>query len=77
MLSKKKIKEIVERNQDYLDALEEFDRTGQLRKVTRKERATFTVDTHLLRKFRSYCENNGLKMSQVIEKLIKSKLEIS
>ena len=76
MLSKKKIKDLIEKNEDYLEALAEFDRTGQLRKVTRKERVTFTIDMDLMRKFRNYCEKNNQKMSNVIEKMIKDKLNL-
>jgi len=76
MLSKKKITELVEGNKDLLLALEEFDRTGQLSKAKYKERISLTVDMELMRKFRSYCEDNGLKMSQVVEKLIKEELSI-
>jgi len=76
MLSEKKIKQLVEKNKDFLEALEEFDRTGQLSKISYKERATFTVDTDLMKKFRRYCAKNNLKMSNVIEQLIKEKLKL-
>ncbi|HLC88809.1 MAG TPA: hypothetical protein VJG49_02110 [Candidatus Nanoarchaeia archaeon] len=75
MLSEKKIKQLVETNKDFLEALEEFDRTGQLSKVNYKERVTFTIDMDLVRKFRSYCAKNNFKMSNVIEQLIKEKLK--
>lgn len=76
MLSKKKITDLVEENKDFLEALEEFDRTGQLRKVSYKERVTFTIDEDLIAKFRAYCKKNDLKMSTLVEKLIKVELEI-
>ena len=76
MLPKKKIKQLVERNRDLLEALEEFDRTGQLSKVTYKERVNFTLDMDLMRKFRSYCQSHNLKMSNVLETLLKDKLKI-
>jgi hypothetical protein len=75
MLSEKERKKLVQENRVYLEALEEFDRTGQLNKVNVKERVTFTIDMNLMRKFRSYCESNNLKMSQVVEKLLKDKLK--
>ena len=76
MLSEKKIKQLVEKNKDFLEALEEFDRTGQLSRVNYKERATFTIDMDVMRKFRDYCEKNNFKMSNVVEKLLKEKLTL-
>lgn len=74
MLSSKKISELVKKNHDLLEALEEFDRTGQLRKTSYKERVTFTIDMDLMKAFRSYCRQEGLKMSMVVEKLISERL---
>ena len=76
MLSKKKISALVEQNRDLLEALEEFDRTGQLHKAKVKERVNFTIDMGLMRIFRAYCEGNNQKMSNVVERLIKDKLGI-
>lgn len=75
MLSKKKIKELVEENRDLLEALAEFDRTGRLRKVNVKERVNFTLDAELMRKFRSYCRQQGLKMSNVLERILRKELK--
>lgn len=74
-LSSKKITKLVHQNSDLLEALAEFDRTGQLRKVKVKERVNFTLDTELMRKLRSYCQKHGLKMSNVIEKTLKKELK--
>ena len=76
MLSAKRINELIDNNKDLLEALEEFDRTGQLSKPSYKERATFTIDMGLMKKFRNYCENHNQKMSNVIEELIKEMLGI-
>ena len=76
MLPKNKIKDLVEKNKDFLQALEEFDRTGQLSKSTYKERVNFSLDMDLMRKFRNHCEKNNLKMSNVVERLLKEKLKI-
>ena len=76
MLSEKKIKDLVDKNRDLLEALEEFDRTGQLSKSSYKERATFTIDMDVMRKFRQYCEKNHLKMSSIVEKLLRKELKI-
>lgn len=76
MLSKKKIQELAKENEDLLEALQEFDRTGQLRKLSYKERATFTIDETLMAKLRAYCKKRGIKMSSLVEKLIKVELDI-
>jgi hypothetical protein len=43
-------------------------------KEINKSRVNFTISTILMKKFRSYCEEHHLKMSQVVEKLIKWEL---
>ena len=60
MLSAKRIDELIDNNKDLLEALEEFDRTGQLSKPSYKERATFTIEMGLLKKFRAYCEKHKI-----------------
>lgn len=75
-LSSKKITKLVHQNSDLLEALAEFDRTGQLRKITAKERVNFTLDAELMRRFRSYCRQHNLKMSQVLEKILKKELKL-
>jgi hypothetical protein len=74
MLSEKRIKSLVMDNVDLLEALEEFDRTGQLSKVSYKERVNFTVDMDVMRTFRSYCKKQNRKMSAVVEELIKEEI---
>lgn len=75
-LSSKKITKLVHQNSDLLEALAEFDRTGQLRKITAKERVNFTLDAELMRRFRSYCRQHSLKMSNVLEKMLKKELRL-
>jgi len=75
-LSSKKITKLVHQNSDLLEALAEFDRTGQLRKVKVKERVNFTLDAELMRRFRSYCLQHDLKMSNVLEKTLKKELKL-
>lgn len=70
-----KAKKIVHENKGLFETLEEFDRTGKLRKASYKERYNFTLDEDLMLKFRSYCRKNNMKMSAVIEKLMKKFLE--
>jgi hypothetical protein len=77
MLSEKRINSLIEKNKDLLEALEDFDRTGVLHKVTSKDRVNFTIDSDLMAKFRYYCEKQNQKMSNVVEKLILEELGLS
>ncbi len=74
MLSERRIKELVEQNRDLLEALTEFDRTGKLTHLSAKERVNFSLNMELMRKFREYCGKNNLKMSSVLEELLRKKL---
>lgn len=67
-------KRVINENQELFEALEELDRTGKLRKVRYKERFNFTIDEETMNQFRSYCQKNNIKMSAIIEALIKQKL---
>ena len=71
----KKIRRIVNENRDMLNALEEYDRTGKLRKITYKTRVNFTVDEDTFNKFRSYCRKNSLNMSDKIESFMKGEIK--
>jgi len=70
-----KVRRIIREKPELFAALEEFDRTGKLRKLRYKERATFTIDEELMGRFRAYCEKNNVKMSSVIEGMIKNKVK--
>lgn len=56
------------------EALAEYDRTMKMPKTTYKERATFTIDANVMRKFRTYVKEQGMDMSKVVESRIKSVL---
>ena len=56
-------------------ALEEYDKTRKLKRWDNKVRVNFTVDPTLYRGFRDYCQKNGYKMSSLIEKAMKDKLQ--
>lgn len=75
MLSGKELIKTTERlmkeQPEIFDALLEFERTGKIPKFTYKKRVNFTIDANLFRKFRAYCEKNGIKMSTRIEKHIR------
>ena len=70
-----KIKKIVRENQELFTLLEDLDKTGKLRKLKYKTRATFTIDEDIFREFRNYCTRNKLEMSPIIEEMIKECLK--
>ena len=63
----KTVEEIIKKNPEYFEALVEFEKTGKLPKFSHKERANFTIDSGVLRKFRVYCNKHGYNMSKKIE----------
>lgn len=70
-------KRIIKEQPEAFEALLEFERTGKLPKVGYKTRANFTIDAALLRRFREYCRQKGMKMSAVLEKHIKEELRVA
>lgn len=78
MLSGKKLvelaKQAIKEKPEVFDALLEFEKTGRIPKFTRKERIDVTIDSEILRKFRTYCEKNRIKMSNLIEDLIEKRI---
>jgi len=70
----KRAKQAIKREPEIFAILEEYDRTGKLRKLSYKERANFTIDADLLRRFRSYCRKHGFSMSAKIEQHIQQDL---
>lgn len=66
-------KRVRQEHPQMFDALEEYDRTRRLRKISYKERANFTIDARILRTFRNYCKTHGHNMSRVLENFMKEK----
>lgn len=64
----KTAKRLVKENSEMFSALEEYDRTRKLPKLSYKVRANFTLDADIFRKFRNYCQKEGLIMSKIVEK---------
>lgn len=59
---------------EVFDALEEYDRTKRLKKINYKTRVNFTIDSNVVREFRSYCQKKGIKMSSKVEDFIRKEL---
>ena len=78
MLSDKGLIETTERlireQPEVFDALLEFERIKRVPKFTYKKRVNFTLDPELFKKFNSYCEKKGIKMSTKIEQLIRKEI---
>ncbi|MBU0535540.1 MAG: hypothetical protein KKE20_01140 [Nanoarchaeota archaeon] len=70
-----KAKKIINENKGLFETLEELDRTGKLRKESYKGRYNFTIDEDIMNELKSYCMKNNMKMSSVVERLIKEFLK--
>tara|TARA_Y100000310_G_C20522556_1_gene734395 strand:+ start:38 stop:277 length:240 start_codon:yes stop_codon:yes gene_type:complete len=71
----KQAKYAVKEHPELFEALMEYERTGKLPKPNPKERANFTIDSKLLRKYREYCKKHCYKMSSRIEKFIERDIQ--
>ncbi len=69
-LPEKKIREIVEKNRRYLDALEAADKQGT-KPALGKARKNFTVDEMIFLDFQRRCAQRKRSMSSVVEELMK------
>lgn len=56
-------------------ALEEYDRTRKIPRLDYKKRVDFTIDARLLNEFKAYCKKKNLKMSNIVENLIRKELK--
>ena len=66
----KRAYELADQNPEMFDALMEFEKTKKLPRFTHKKRANFTISDDILKQFRRYCEENGMKMSAKLEQLM-------
>jgi hypothetical protein len=66
--------QVIREHPEAFEALLEYERTKKLPKLSYKERANFTIDSTLLRKFRGYCKEKGLNMSRVVERGMKDEI---
>ena len=72
----KRALQVIREHPEAFEALLEYERTKKLPKLSYKERANFTIDSTLLRKFRAYCKEKGLNMSRLVEKHLKEEMSI-
>ena len=64
----------IRKHPEIFSALEEFERTKKIPKFSYRKRIDVTIDEHLLKKFKQYCQERGLNMSRVVEKHMKEEL---
>ena len=55
-------------------ALEEYDLTRRLRRWNNKVRVNITLDPTVFSEFRKRCGKSGIKMSTLVERLMKKEL---
>ncbi len=68
MQSAEKIaKKILKENPEVFESLMEFEKT---KRISKKERANFTIDKTLLNRFRNYCKSKGYNMSALVENFV-------
>ncbi len=60
---------------EMFSALEEYDRTRRLRKISYKNRANFTIDAQILHHFRTYCQDKSYNMSKLLDNFMKERTE--
>ncbi len=64
----------IRRYPEVFSALEEFERTKKIPKFSYRKRIDITIDEHLLKRFKEYCQKQSMNMSRVIEKYLKAEL---
>ena len=68
-------KKLIFKNIELFQALENYDQTHKLRKLGYRERINLTIDSRLLKEFRTYCKEHNYNMSRLIESYIKQELK--
>lgn len=64
----------LKKNPEVIAALEEFERTKKLPKLTYRKRIDVTIDENVLREFKKHCQEKGMSISRAVEKAIKKAL---
>lgn len=60
-------KQIIAHYPEIFQALEKHDRARKLPKLYHRKRFNITIDEHVLREFKAYCDTNHLNMSRLLE----------
>ncbi len=68
------VDKVIEKHPEAFEAMLEFERTKKLPRPSYKERVNFTLDRNLIKNLREYSRQKNQKMSNLIEELIRGKL---
>ncbi|HLD02758.1 MAG TPA: hypothetical protein VJC07_03605 [Candidatus Nanoarchaeia archaeon] len=68
-------KNITKKYPKLFKGLEEYDKTRKLPRWNYKKRVDFTIDAHLFNELKAYCKKKNLKMSNIVENLIRKELK--
>lgn len=68
------VDKVIEKHPEAFEAMLEFERTKKLPRPSYKERVNFTLDRNLIKNLREYSRKKNQKMSNLIEELIREKL---
>jgi hypothetical protein len=66
---------LIRANPDLFEALVEFEHTRRMPKLGRKVHVDFTLDADLVRELRREAAKRGLKMSPVVEQLVRNQVK--
>ena len=70
------ISKTIEKKHPYIfKALEEYDKIHKLRKERYKKKIDLTIDSQIWNRFKAYCREKNVKMSNVVENLIKKEIK--
>ena len=67
-------KTVTKRHPEVFKALKEYDKTHKLMKDSYKKKIDLTIDSRVWNQFKAYCREKNVKMSNVVENLIKKEI---
>lgn len=66
----------IKKHPEIFSALEEFEQTKKIPKFSYRKRMDITIDEHILKQFKNYCQRTGRNMSRLLEQYMKKELGI-
>ena len=61
-------KELIRMYPEVFESLLEFERTKRVPKLYRRKRLNITIDENTLKEFKSFCRQNNINMSRILER---------
>jgi len=65
----------IKKHPEIFAALEEYERTKKVRKLSPRKHIDLTIDPALLKEFRVYCRERGMSMSRFVERCIRKEIQ--